>query len=713
MPVREIQIDDATGELLSKIFNAPDDTAVLEALGDVDPLEFRTFLAEIGELDNPDGLRLLSALEARSGISTKISFDEAPRTFTPSAPGAVRSTTSWIPEVIERAPTYEITRHVSFRRRQVFALVTLIIATVAILAIYLRPSTLSPEVTAALKNLDYRVQTMPALFDAPTPRLQSEYLTRFRDRSVERALLTTLYENRSVLPNSALERAALLAFALEDYQRAQAFVDAGLEKASGDERLLTARGVIEYGQSLYPQALSSFQLAQRASESNANLEAAIAGNEGLARWDLGQTRDAEESLKRSIALVVSGEQIYYLLTQADLYTDYGQTDMALQAINAASTAISARNSDKQARTYLGDLSRSRAKLAFLRGDTIEAQKTIDEAIRIHQQDASVFELDRDKVVKAKIELQTGPRDQAIKTLQEAVQSYENSEYVKGGSEVLLQEIELLTPQLIDLNQYEEAERLINSANEGFTRINYQRGLGECEVWRGVLILKLAGHKYLEQFHANMTPQQKRALSEWFSSEAMTSVEHFKTAIRIFQTIGYKPGVASAQDKLAINFILLDKAPSKQILSQAAQYGTDAARIYEEIGNQRGLAAAFGNLGIIYRKSKQYDLALTNLQRALQIYTNINSKLGIGRQFLNLGRLYYERGFSEKSEQHLRRAMTYFLEAQKAFTETQAADELKLTNLYLKNLSQILGPSYSEEHRGQQEAKIDRSSGSLI
>lgn len=550
-----------------------------------------------------------------------------------------------------------------------------------------------PYLISAVISLDAQVERMPELFSAPSPRLQTEILSSAQTNESARAIISTLYEHQNALPEIAIQRAALLAYALEDYKRAAGFVDTGLKAFPSNEQLLAARGLIEYEQSFYTQSLSRFQKAVLSAPSeDSRFRAAVFGNEGLVHWELGQTSNAEISLNKSLALFDADKaqpyRTYFLLTQASLYADYGEERKASEIAGEALSLLKSESLDNHTGADEGSVVRLRAELALFRGLINEAKQGVAEAIQIHQNGSNLLELAQDLDVRADIEEQTGRHEEAYRTLLEAAELYLKISYVKGRSGNQLKQAKVL----IDLDKFEEAEKLINDASIGFDQLNYKRGSGECEVMTGVLILRRANHEYIKRFHQDMPAQEEKKISEEFLTQARPGIEYFERAISVFQELSYKRGIASAQDKLAINLLLLTKGKesSEEEISQAIQYDQGAAKIYEEIGNKRGQAEAYGNLGIILRVHHQYDDAITNLEKALQICRDIDFRLGIGRQFLNLGRVYYDKGFSEKKEQLLQTARNYFLEAQKEFSETQSGhDELEIIDKYLKNLAGIL------------------------
>lgn len=551
-----------------------------------------------------------------------------------------------------------------------------------------RPTALQ-GVASAIAALDAQVERTPELFSAPSPRLQTELLGNQTNETAKEAI-STLAEHQRELPETTLERAALLAFALEDYRRAAEFVDTGLKVSPGNKQLLAARGLIQYQQSLYPQALTSLrQAAPSVAAANPNFRAALMSNEGLVQWGLGQTGNAETSLNNSIPLFrgddAKQQQAYLLLTQADFYVDYGQPAKALKMSEEALKLFGAPESNRQARIVEGRTHRLRAKVALFRGIINEANDEIAKAIKLHLSESSFLELAQSKDVQADIKELTGMHAQALKTLEEAAALYKDSNYIKGQAENQWKRANVL----LALNRFDEAKKLIEDASSGFTQINYRRGLGDCEVLRGLLILRRANHQYLMRFNANMSPQEKQTIDKEFLSQTRLGVARFETAIKTYQEIGYKRGLAYAQDKLAINIVTLSEQPSEEDFSRAEFISKEAARIFEEISDKRGQAVVYGNLGLIYRRNKQYELGQSNLERSLEISRRIEFKLGIGRQLFNLGRLHYEKGFG-KSEEDLLKAKDYFLEAQKVFKQTQAGeDELKAIDEYLKHISEIL------------------------
>jgi tetratricopeptide (TPR) repeat protein len=406
---------------------------------------------------------------------------------------------------------------------------------------------------------------------------------------------------------------------------------------------------------------------------------------GLARWDLGQTQDADVSLNKSIALLSSREQqIYLLLTRADQYADYGQGAKARAISDTALNLIRGETYNERSRINEGHILNLRARLSFLRGETKRAREEIDAAIKLHQGEASILELAQDKGVLGEIQQQTGRYKEAIATLKEAAQTYKRTGYLRGQSDNLLKQASVF----VDVNDYKSAEELIGQARSNFTQLNYQRGLGESEALTGVLIIRRANHEYIEHFHKNITAKQKSDASDEYARQTTAAIPYFENSFKIFHGIGYQRGIADAQDNLAFDLALIKEKLSRDESEFAGGNAAAAARTYEEIDDKRGEASAYGHWGVVFRKTDDYSAAIAKHERALQISQQIEFKVGIGRQLLGLGRAYYEQAFSNKDQDSMRKAIDYFVQARKELLQAAPAgqDELKAVNEFLKSIA---------------------------
>jgi tetratricopeptide (TPR) repeat protein len=70
---------------------------------------------------------------------------------------------------------------------------------------------------------------------------------------------------------------------------------------------------------------------------------------------------------------------------------------------------------------------------------------------------------------------------------------------------------------------------------------------------------------------------------------------------------------------------------------------EAARLYQQIKDQQGLAGIYNNLGILYRGQGDYDKALQYYNMSRGIRDEINDENGIARVLNNIGEIYKFRG----------------------------------------------------------------------
>lgn len=92
---------------------------------------------------------------------------------------------------------------------------------------------------------------------------------------------------------------------------------------------------------------------------------------------------------------------------------------------------------------------------------------------------------------------------------------------------------------------------------------------------------------------------------------------------------------------------------------AVGYTREAMTLAREVGDKKGLAACYNNLGVAYRNQGALDLALANYFKSLEIYKELNNPEGIATTKNNIGTIY-------SMKKNFAQALTFFEESHQGF-----------------------------------------------
>ena len=84
------------------------------------------------------------------------------------------------------------------------------------------------------------------------------------------------------------------------------------------------------------------------------------------------------------------------------------------------------------------------------------------------------------------------------------------------------------------------------------------------------------------------------------------------------------------------------------LDKAIEFQQKALKLEEDLGNKEGMAADYGNLGIIYKMRGDLDKAIEFQQQALKLHEDLGNKEGMAQDYGNLGNIYKTRGNFDKA-----------------------------------------------------------------
>ncbi|MBI2966197.1 MAG: tetratricopeptide repeat protein [Bacteroidetes bacterium] len=131
------------------------------------------------------------------------------------------------------------------------------------------------------------------------------------------------------------------------------------------------------------------------------------------------------------------------------------------------------------------------------------------------------------------------------------------------------------------------------------------------------------------------------------SEFPKSLEYQLQSLKIKQDINDRYGIAISLANIG-NFYYFLLASDCAIMgvtlpdkySKALGYQVEALKINEEIGNKRGIAAAFGSMGNIYYSLAGYNKALECQIKSVKIYDDLGDRQGSAIALGNIGMIYH-------------------------------------------------------------------------
>ncbi|MBL7846211.1 MAG: tetratricopeptide repeat protein [Cyclobacteriaceae bacterium] len=101
---------------------------------------------------------------------------------------------------------------------------------------------------------------------------------------------------------------------------------------------------------------------------------------------------------------------------------------------------------------------------------------------------------------------------------------------------------------------------------------------------------------------------------------------------------------------------------------AVGYTREAMILAEKIGDKKGMAASFNNLGVAYRNQGALDLALANYLKSLELYTTLQNAEGIATTKNNIATIYsMKRNYSQ--------ALTFYEESNQGFVALGNTDQI--------------------------------------
>ncbi|GCC53525.1 hypothetical protein SanaruYs_37700 [Chryseotalea sanaruensis] len=172
-------------------------------------------------------------------------------------------------------------------------------------------------------------------------------------------------------------------------------------------------------------------------------------------------------------------------------------------------------------------------------------------------------------------------------------------------------------------------------------------------------------------------QKVKALNELFrayqEADPVTALGYTREALNLATEIGDKKGMAASYNNLGVSY------RQQGAIDKALEYYINSLKIYEELDNKEGIATLKNNIANIYSIKKDFGLAVSYLEQSYALFTQLQDKKKIVGSMNNLGNLNSDLQLFEK-------AMRYYSEAYQLSQQEgmKFADPLtNLGNIYFK------------------------------
>jgi tetratricopeptide (TPR) repeat protein len=170
--------------------------------------------------------------------------------------------------------------------------------------------------------------------------------------------------------------------------------------------------------------------------------------------------------------------------------------------------------------------------------------------------------------------------------------------------------------------------------------------------------------------------------------------HLESALALFEDSGDERGIASTVDDVGKLYWLRGDYP------KALESTQRSLTMRRKLGDRRSIALSLNNLGLVYQDSGQFKLALDAFEQALRIRREIGDLVGVSISLNNLGTV-------AQDQRDDKQALTLFLEAHEVAKETGDRNRLALVLTNLGETYNRLGdPAKAVHHLKQAEEIAD-------
>ncbi len=211
------------------------------------------------------------------------------------------------------------------------------------------------------------------------------------------------------------------------------------------------------------------------------------------------------------------------------------------------------------------------------------------------------------------------------------------------------------------------------------------------VFTSLTVYGQRGDSILSVLDTAKNEHRVKALNELFrhhfAGDPVKAVGYAREALSYASEVGDQKGLAAAYNNLGVAY------RTQGAMDRALEYYINALKIYEALENKEGVSATKNNIANIYSIKKDYEQSMKYMTESYNMFVELNDTEKIIGSLNNLGNLHSEMQMDEK-------ALEYYQEAYKINAEkgTFYGDPLtNIGNLYFKK------QEYDEALRYYQEA----------
>jgi tetratricopeptide (TPR) repeat protein len=397
-----------------------------------------------------------------------------------------------------------------------------------------------------------------------------------------------------------------------------------------------------------------------AAAGTASVEAEKAYEEGKVRLARGNEIEAAPAFERSVA--ADPRFAAALEKLAETYQSLGHQEKAVGAAERA-LAVAGKVGSRVAL-------RARARLALLRGDPADAEKSYRELLGKFPNDTEP-QLDL-----AVAQASQGHNAEAVATLKRVVAVDPNDPrawFLLGRNTILMGDgsrairdylVRALALQTQLGNEKGKADALAAIAKAYQRSNDYPRALENSTA-------ALQIQKSLGDERGLASTLRDRALIHQAMGKLADAQADLKSARELYEKIGDSAGVADAWNASGV----IEEA--RGAYGKAFEAYQSALRLRRTLGDERLLAQSYDNIGYIYYLQGEYDNGLVYWQQALDLRRKIQEKSGVVLSLQNMGFLALAQGRWDE-------ATRFFAEALETSRETGQKDAavISLGNLGL-------------------------------